>query len=111
MEENNKLTTSLIARDFELEIAEDYTMPEEELFSLLADKVAYMIEYRLDFLLSLMYRLDIKEAFINQALSPANDDPANIALAQLILDRHKQRIFTKQHYKQEKLDDLGDLEF
>ena len=111
MKEENKLTRDLIARDFELEISDDYKMTEEELFSLLSDKVAYMIEYRLDFLLSLMYRLDIKESLINQALSPANDDPANIALAQLILNRQKQRIFTKQHYKQEKLNDLGDLEF
>ncbi len=113
MEENNKLTTALIARDFELELTpeEDQGMDEEALFALLADKVAYLIEYRIDFLLSLMYRLDIKEALINQALSPASVEPANLALARLILNRQKQRVFTKQHYKQDKLEDLGDLEF
>ncbi|MFK8104200.1 MAG: hypothetical protein AB8G15_16855 [Saprospiraceae bacterium] len=113
MKENNKLTTTLIARDFELELTpeEDQGMDEEALFALLADKVAYLIEYRIDFLLSLMYRLDIKEALINQALSPASVEPANLALARLILNRQKQRVFTKQHYKQDKLEDLGDLEF
>ncbi|MCB0584494.1 MAG: hypothetical protein KDD06_04100, partial [Phaeodactylibacter sp.] len=65
---------------------------------------------RLEFLLSLMYRLDIDEKKVHFALSPYSEEPANIALSRLILERQKQRAFTKQHYKQEDLGDLGGLE-
>ncbi|MEM1320258.1 MAG: hypothetical protein AAGG75_08375 [Bacteroidota bacterium] len=104
-------TRELISKDFGLEIGQE-PMTEEQLFELLADAVAYMIEHRLDFLLSLLYRLDVDEQKINFALSPLAKDPANIELARLIFARQKQRIFTKQYYKQSKLDDLEEgLEF
>ena len=45
------------------------------------------------------------------ALDPSAEEPANIAIARHIIDRQKQRIFTKQHYKQPKSDDLDGLEF
>lgn len=99
-------TTELIVRDFDLE-PQEKALTEEELLQLLSDIVAEMIERRLEFLLSLMYRLDIDEKKVHFALSPFCEEPANIALARLILERQKQRAFTKEHYKQE---DLGDLE-
>ncbi|HHH50035.1 MAG TPA: hypothetical protein ENK52_03545 [Saprospiraceae bacterium] len=108
MEDISKETQSLIARDFEIEIGEE-SMTDEQLFDLLADHIAYMIEYRIDFLLSLMYRLDVSERKINQALSPAAPDPANIGLAKLVIERQKQRIFTKKHYKQADLKDWDDF--
>jgi len=43
-------------------------------------------------------------------LSPSSPEPANAALARLVLERQKQRIFTKRYYKQSKPDDLGGLE-
>ncbi len=105
MEKNiTKQTTELIARDFGLEIG-DEPMTEEELFNLLSNEVAYMIENRLEFLLSLMYRLDVKESLIRAALAPDAPDLANVGLAKLILQRQKDRIFTKLKYKQPPLDD------
>lgn len=104
-------TTALIARDFGIEIGKE-PMTEEELFDLVANEVAYMIEHRLDFLLSLLYRLDVLEHKINMALSPLSADPANIALTKLIIQRQKDRIFTKKKYQQDKLDDIEEgLEF
>ena len=105
MEDNLEMTKELIVRDFELEVKDDL-LTEEELFDLLADQVAYMIQYRLEFLLSLMYRLDIDEAKVNFALSPFCEEPANLAIARLVLERQKQRVFTKRHYKPPKLDDM-----
>ncbi len=104
--ENNitKQTTELIARDFGLEI-NDAPLTEEELFNILANEVAFLIERRLGFLLSLMYRLDIDEQKIRNALAPNAPDLANIGLAKLILQRQKDRIFTKIKYKQAPLDD------
>ena len=94
---------SLISRDLEMEaIPEELT--EEALLEVLADQVAYWIEYKLEFLLSLMYRLDIAEHKVNFALSPMCQEPANIALAKLILDRQKRRAQTKLDYKQPDID-------
>ena len=103
-EQQLQQTQALIARDFELEQTEE-TMTEEDLFRLLADQIAYMIEHKMEFLLSLMYRLDISEAKVDAALSPACPEPANIALARLVLERQKQRIRTKQEYKQDELEE------
>jgi hypothetical protein len=97
-------TTELIVRDFGLEVG-DNPLTEEQLFDLLANAVAYMIESRLDFLLSLMYRLDIEEHAIRAALAPDAPELANIGLAKLILQRQKDRIFTKMKYKQPPLED------
>lgn len=103
-------TTELIARDFGLEIGEE-PLTEQALFDLVANEVAYMLEHRMETLFSLLYRLDVSEKKIRTALAPDAKEPANILLAKLIIDRQKQRIFTKRKYRQEKLDDLGDLEY
>ncbi len=102
-QDNLETAQSLIIRDFELENQEE-TLSEEDLLRLLADQIAYMIDHKLEFLLSLMYRLDIDESKVNRALSPLSEVPANIELARLVLERQKQRVFTKQHYKQDNLD-------
>ena len=108
MEKNiTQQTTELIARDFGLKIG-DEPMTEEELFHLLSNEVAYMIEHRLDFLFSLMYRLDIKEQSIRKALAPDAPEIANVGLARLILQRQKDRIFTKIKYKQAPLEDTDE---
>lgn len=104
-------TTELIARDFEMVLG-DKKPTEQELFEILADQVAYMMQYRLDFLLSLMYRLDIDEEKIRMALSPKALIAPNNGLAHLILERQKLRIKIKQEYGKTKLEDLEDgLEF
>ncbi len=92
-------TQALIARDFDLQTPEE-KLTEEDLLRLLAEQVAYMIDHKLEVLLSLMYRLDIDENKVNAALSPFAEEPANVGIARLVLARQKQRAFTKQHYKQ-----------
>ena len=103
-------TKDLIARDFELDMGTD-PISEDELFEILANEVAYMIDHRLDFLLSLLYRLDVLEHKINLALSPMSKEAPHIALAKLIMARQKERIITKQKYKPNPSDDLEGLEF
>jgi len=114
LEENKDFTekaTELIARDFEM-VFGDKKPTEQELFEMLSDQVAYMMQYRLDFLLSLMYRLDIDEQKIRVALSPKALIAPNIGLAHLILERQKLRIKIKQEYGKMELEDLEDgLEF
>ncbi|MBP8238385.1 MAG: hypothetical protein KAX50_00315 [Saprospiraceae bacterium] len=92
--------TALVAQDFDPVLLEE-AVSEERLLELLSDQVAWLIEHRLEYLMSLMYRLDVDELKVDRALSPAGEEPAHIALARLILDRQRQRVFTKKHYRQQ----------
>lgn len=98
-----QLTAELIGRDFELENI-DHHLTEEQLFRMLADHIDWLIERRMEWLLSLMYRMDVEEAKVQAALSPDAPEAANIGLARLVLERQKQRVFTKQNYQPQ---DLG----
>jgi len=100
---------ALIARDFSLELSED--LDRKALFDMLANEVAYLIEHKIDTLLSMLYRLDVLEPHINHALSPLCSEPANIAITKLILERQAQRIKTKKQYKVDKSQDLDGLAF
>ena len=108
--EQFKETSDLIVRDFEIEAGEAI-ISEEQLLKVLADQVAYMIEYKLEVLLSLMYRLDIDESKVNFALSPIAPDPANIGIAKLVLERQKRRAATKIAYPAEKFEGWEDWTF
>jgi hypothetical protein len=101
-------TAGLIVRDFELNPLEE-TITEEELLAMLSAHIAELIEHQLESLLSTLYRMDIDERRVHFALSPFCEEPANIALARLVLERQKQRAFTKKHYKQADLGDMEDL--
>ncbi|MCB9282763.1 MAG: hypothetical protein H6563_01705 [Lewinellaceae bacterium] len=100
-------TTELIVKDFEL-IAPEEEMTEEQFFDFLADHIAYLIEHKLEYLMSLMYRLDVNEAKVHLALSPFATEPANIGIARLVLERQKQRVATKQYYKQVQPEDMDE---
>lgn len=106
MEQNHlKEMQALITRDFEMESDEsEKKVTEEELLQLLADRIAWLIEYRMEYLLSLLYRLDVKEEKVDFALSPACPEAANIALSRLVLERQKERIRTKHQYKQDEIE-------
>jgi hypothetical protein len=60
-----------------------------------------MMEYRMDFLMSLLYRLDVSESKIAHAMMPGNPVPANLALAHAVWERQKQRMATKKAFKEQ----------
>jgi len=92
----------LIYNDLSIENKGD--LSESQLLDILIDRVSWLLENDKDLLLSYLYRLDIEESKIDQALMPFGDDPANVALAKLILERQKQRITSKQKYKVDPID-------
>ena len=83
--------TELVLRDFELANPGSF-FTEEEILAYLAEAIAYMIEHKMDFLLSLLYRLDISENKITFALMSGSEEPANISLARFVWERQKQRV-------------------
>ncbi len=94
--ENQGEITQLVLKSFEIN-APKAQLSETEMLDYLADVIAYFIEAKLDYLLSLLYRLDIDEQKINFALHPANPEAANITLAKLVWARQKQRAETKKN--------------
>lgn len=105
-DENLADTLALITRDFELEeVPEEETITEEELLRLLSNRVAWMIEHEIEVLFSTLYRMDVEQSLVEGALHPNAPEPPNIGIARLILERQKQRVYTKKHFKQPPLDD------
>jgi hypothetical protein len=91
-------TSHLLEEDFGVVIPEN-TISDEAMLKYLSEVIEEMIQSRMDFLLSLLYRLDVREKDIQKALLPGNPLPANIALADLVWERQKERLRTKALYK------------
>lgn len=98
MDENQIQITSLIASEFDLSIADGGGAGEEALFRMLSERIAWLLEHNMEYLLSLLYRNDVAEEKIHRALSPAEPTPANEALARLVLERQKERIATRKRF-------------
>ena len=101
--EANRQLALLLSQDFD--ITQEVESSEEDLLRMLVDHLDFLIDNRMEWLLSLMYRMDIEEAKVQAAVLPTAAEPANIGLARLILERQKRRVYTKQHYRPE---DLGE---
>jgi len=84
---------------------------EAELLSALSDCIADMLEKRPEYLMSLLYRLDVLEEKIHPVMQVTAPEPANIGLARLVLERQKQRTETKLNIKPEPLEGLDGWEW
>jgi hypothetical protein len=75
-------------------------MQETELLNAIAIRVQELLNTDKGLLLSYMYRLDIAERKIAEALENQGDESIAHVLAKLILQRQKDRLATKKKYKQ-----------
>jgi hypothetical protein len=103
-------TSALVREPFELE----HTLPpgtEAELLAMLADRIAEMLERRPEYLMSLLYRLDVLEEKIHPVMRPDAPEPANVGLARLVLERQMQRAETKRSVKPGALEGLEGWEW
>lgn len=109
MNSNINQTAELIVSDFEMQAFDSPYLTEEELLNALSEHIENMMQYRMEVLLSTLYRLDVSEEKVEKAMSLSATLPPNIGIAQLIIDRQKQRLYTKATYKTEPLDDWMDF--
>lgn len=103
-------TTELVREPFEL----GNTPPpasEEELLAILADRIADLLERQPEYLMSLLYRLDVLEKKIHPVMLPGAPEPANWGLARLVLERQKQRLETKRSIKPKPLEGMEGWEW
>ena len=103
-------TVDLVREPFELE----QTPPpasEDELLALIADRIGLLLETQPEYLMSLLYRLDVLEKKIRPVMQPDAPEPANWGLARLVLERQKQRAETKRTIKPKPLEGMEDWEW
>lgn len=100
-------SAALIKGPFELELAQDMHS-EAQLLALLADRIEEMLEKRPEYLMSLLYRLDVLEEKIGPVMHPAAPEPPHIGLARLVLERQRQRVETKLSVKPPPLEGMED---
>ncbi len=103
-------TTALVRAPFELESAPP-PANEAELLALLAERIEEMLQQRPEYLMSLLYRLDVLEKKIRPVMHPSAPEPAHIGLARLVLERQMQRAETKLNIKPEPLEGLEGWEW
>ncbi len=96
----------VINRTFDVSAGPELT--EQEFLFALARRISEMLDSEAELLFSTLYRLDIFESKINAVLN-SNDDTA-LGLAQLVVDRQKEKIATRKQYKVDPADPLDDLE-
>jgi hypothetical protein len=83
-------------------------LDEPAVLDLFTKRVEELIESDLDLLLSSLYRLDVEEYKIQRALRSTDVPPAR-GIAQLIIDRQKERLRTKKQYASGKMKDWEGL--
>jgi hypothetical protein len=100
-------TTAIIREPFELETSQE---PDTEaaLLAILTERIDEMLEKRPEYLMSLLYRLDVLEEKIGPVMHPAAPEPPSLGLARLVLERQRQRVETKLSVKTEPLKDMDD---
>jgi hypothetical protein len=64
------------------------------------------LEQQPDYLMSLLYRLDVLEPKIRAAMHPGAPEPAHRGLARLVLERQLRRMATKRNIKPKPLEDM-----
>jgi len=101
-------SNELIIKDFELVSPESDEPSEAALFEMLCDRISYLIEHNMEYLMSLLYRNDVLEHKIYDALAPQNPEAANIALAKLVMERQRQRLATKKQYGSRRSDEVDE---
>jgi len=82
----------------------------EELVAVLAQRVATMIQNEPDLLFQLLYRIDVKESLVQEALANPefSPDDAAKAIARLIIERQWQKIESRRKYPQDPHDGDGE---
>jgi len=100
-------TGSKLKEELEVNIDDLDSISEEQLLDAITDRVLKLLERNPELLFSYLYRLDVLEHKIQYALNQQTEIPPHKALAKLILDRQKLRVYTKRKYKQEPLEGWG----
>ncbi len=91
-------TKDLIINSFEMELSEGIS--ESELETMLAERVEFLLANQLEFFFATMYRMDVSEPKIQEALD-AQDEKPSLIIARLIIQRQKEKQASRMKYRSE----------
>ncbi len=98
-----------LLNEFQIQKLRSQEDKDELIFGELADRVADLMQQRMETLLSMLYRLDVDETKIRQALDPGSDLAPHIAIAKLIVERQMARAKTKENYRTDPIEGWEDF--
>lgn len=78
---------------------------EEELINVLSIYIQELINKDFDHLLWLLYKIDVNEKKVKQAIAESETDQAHITIAKMIIAREKSKIKTREKYKSDAKED------
>ncbi len=97
-------TKQLIAQHFGFDA--NQVQDEAHLEQVLAKFISFLLENRLEQLFSGLYRLDVDEQKVRFALSTLATEPADLAIARLIIARQRQKAVTRLLYQSDEKDEF-----
>jgi hypothetical protein len=71
---------------------------------MIKERVDELMAHDIELLLSYLYRLDVAENDVQQALKNQNETPANESIAKLIYDRQLKRLETRKKFRQKPIE-------
>ena len=97
MEEKDRQVSDQIASELDMHLPEGIS--DKEMIMHIADRVEQLLKRDPDLLMSYLYRLDVEEKRIVEAVD-TSVMPIHVTFANLIWERQKQRLATKKKYRQ-----------
>jgi len=99
-----KASYSLIKRDFGLQddvSFENASSYIDRIKELLAIQINYLLDHDFNELLNILYRIDIPEEKVREALLLSSHGAVATHLVELVLERQQQKAITRLKYRQE----------
>jgi len=99
---------TIVSQDFKVN-DNNYVIPAadvstlDELKKYLAEKLAYLLEYKYDFLINTLYRIDVNEYKLQKLFSGKNREFIPSGLAELIIERQIEKLKFRKLYKNGRL--------
>ncbi|MBT8379999.1 MAG: hypothetical protein KJN64_12300 [Ignavibacteria bacterium] len=96
--------TNVIAKDFQVGDS-DSLIPAadvlnfEELKKYLTEKLTYLLEYKYDKLINILYKIDVSEEKLAHLFSGSNRESIPEKLSVLIIERQLQKVKLRQQFK------------
>ncbi|MBL7978838.1 MAG: hypothetical protein JNN12_10900 [Bacteroidetes Order II. Incertae sedis bacterium] len=101
MKEELPELTRMATKPFGLEVSEN-NWDAETLRNTLAIRISWLLTHRREELLSILYRIDVREYDVKRILTFAAIDEIPVLLADLILEKLREKLVYRKKYPPEK---------
>ena len=87
-------------------LAKNWGLPEdagtdwETVIRILAARIREMLAFEMETLANAMYRIDVNEAKFHTALSLDSEEKRAFRIAELVVEREREKIITRKKYRQ-----------